>query len=96
MNPQISNKTMEIVSQIIQSSPAPVHSSKSSVIPSASIKEKYEGLLLAEREFILPYEYKRLLTLFEHIDSHISIMKIRRTPSFLSNLIAAIEIQIKT
>jgi len=62
------------------------------ILKSPSMTEKYGDLVKeGEKEYLLPYEYKRLMKIFEHLDSSINYHIARGTPTFFSNLAQAVE-----
>ena len=62
----------------------------------ASIKDRYQDLLLPEREFILPMEYKKLLMALETVDFMINVFMLQKRPIFLQDILSNIENTYKT
>jgi hypothetical protein len=93
--PQLSDKTQKLLSELNQRRPARPTPTVDEILSSVSAKEKYQGLLVPERELCLPYDYKRLLTLFETCDLIVNFMKRRRTECCFGEVRKAVEEQTK-
>jgi len=92
---QLSEKTQKLLSELNQRRPARPTPTVDEILSSVPAKEKYQGLLVPERELCLPYDYKRLLTLFETCDLIVNFMKRRRTECSFSEIRKAVEEQTK-
>ena len=93
--PALSSKTQELLAQLNQRRPARPTPTVDEILSSVPAKEKYQGLLVPERELCLPYEYKRLLTLFETCDTVVNFMKRRRAECNFGEVKKAVEEQVK-
>lgn len=88
-------KPMEQNEMQIKITPAENQSVVAEPFKSPSIREKYEELLRPDRDFVLPYSYKRLLTVFETMDKLINFLGARKEATFFSNLRESLKDSVK-
>ena len=91
----LSESTQKLLAELNMKRPARPAPSVDDILNSVPAKEKYQGLLVPERELPLPYEYKRLLTLFETCDLILNFMKRRHSESSFPEVRKAVEEQAK-
>ena len=87
----LSESTRNILAGLNLQRPARPAPTVEDILNSVPAREKHQGLMGPDRELQLPWEYKRLLTLFETCDSMLSYMKHRHDVSSFPHLKRAVE-----
>ena len=59
-----------------------------------SIRDKYEELVQKEREFVLPFEYKKLITIMGHLDQLINASRFSNKPTFLKDMLHSVNMNL--
>jgi len=89
---QVSESTLNLIKLLkTKSSPVKTAESHSDILNGPSIRERFGELIRAEREFVLPVIYKRLLEVFECFDKTINYFVNRREPTFLRFILKSVE-----
>jgi len=89
---QVSESTLNLIKLLkTKSSPVKTAEPTADILSGPSIRERYGELIRAEREFVLPVIYKRLLEVFECFDKTINFFINRREPTFLRFILKSVE-----